>query len=86
MGDGAHEYHRSINLLNTIDGEITVASIHATLVDIANQPASNLYYIPVRIAGDKPSITLRPLSRVPRGIATLERTGRLVDSNIKVSL
>jgi hypothetical protein len=60
---------RLIDLLRSqIYPEMTVAQIHATLVDQANQPGSGLDSTPVHVACEgKNSITLRPLKTPPPG-------------------
>ncbi|KAK6811242.1 hypothetical protein RU639_013018 [Aspergillus parasiticus] len=79
---------RFLDLLANLNcPEITVAQLHAKLVKEANNPKSELDYTPVHISSvDKPSITLRPLQKMPREVAALRRTGELLKSGRDGSL
>ncbi|KAB8210138.1 hypothetical protein BDV34DRAFT_187033 [Aspergillus parasiticus] len=77
---------RFLDLLANLNcPEITVAQLHAKLVKEANNPKSELDYTPVHISSvDKPSITLRPLQKMPREVAALRRTGELCDGKVLI--
>ncbi|KAJ9243813.1 hypothetical protein DTO280E4_3006 [Paecilomyces variotii] len=79
---------RLIDLFKSqINPEMTVAQIHAKLVNQANQPGSGLDYTFVHIACDnKQSITLRPLRHMPRELAALKKGDELADGKVLVSV
>ncbi|KAL1872176.1 hypothetical protein Plec18167_006779 [Paecilomyces lecythidis] len=79
---------RLIDLLKSqINPVMTVAQIHAMLVNQANSPATGLDYTPVHIACEnKPSVTLRPLKRTPRELSALEKGNALADGKVLVSV
>ena len=79
---------RLIDLLTRLQPrEITVAQIHAKLVNKANDPKSSLEYTPVHVAFiKKPSITLRPLYRAPKELSSLKKADQLSDGKVLVSV
>ncbi|RMJ23738.1 hypothetical protein PHISP_05390 [Aspergillus sp. HF37] len=81
---------RLIDLLNDPScQEITVAQIHAKLVTMANQPATQLDYTPVYVTRkEKPSITLNLLDRSTEEAIDIRKTDGLADGKalIHVSL
>ena len=65
--------------------EITVAQIHAKLVTMANQPATQLDYTPVHVATkEKPSITLCRLDKSTREAIDVRKTDELADGKVLV--
>ncbi|KAE8138854.1 hypothetical protein BDV38DRAFT_244027 [Aspergillus pseudotamarii] len=79
---------RLLDLLGNLNcPEITVAQLHAKLVKQANNRHSELDYTPVHISHmNKPSITLRPLDKMPREVAALRMTGELADGKVLISV
>ncbi|KAE8386798.1 hypothetical protein BDV23DRAFT_186907 [Aspergillus alliaceus] len=67
--------------------EITVAQVHAKLVQKANHAESRLMYTPVHVVSEKkPSVTLHPLQNLSREVASLQKTGGLADGKVLVSV
>ncbi|GAD95479.1 hypothetical protein ANI_1_2040184 [Paecilomyces variotii No. 5] len=79
---------RLIDLLKSqINPVMTVAQIHAKLVNQANSPATGLDSTPVHIACEnKHTITLHPLKRKPRELPALKRGDELADGKVLVSI
>ncbi|KAB8228777.1 uncharacterized protein BDW43DRAFT_315547 [Aspergillus alliaceus] len=79
---------RFVDLLNALETEeITVAQVHAKLVQKANHAESRLLYTPVHVVSEKkPSVTLHPLQNLSREVASLQKTGGLADGKVLVSV